>query len=152
MYAWYMDFNISGCKLWKYSTHLSKYMYLLIWCHTAGSWNKTYCNDGISIFRVIIIILLYNWWIVWIIRICQPENSDVHGSEAVKEYTTCFVISLFACPSFLSFIKFFSFHINLLKYDVPCALKTRLFQQLLIKLLKLLWDVQKNCILKLPFS
>ena len=51
------------------------------------------------------------------IRIFQTENSDVHRGEP--------------------------FHINLLKLE---ALKTKLFKQLLFKFLKLLSDVQKNCI------
>ena len=77
------------------------------------------------------------------IRICQLENSDVHRGKAEvnitfagwlilmlteKECTNWFVV--WYCLSFPSFIKSIFIFINLLKSDVPSALKTRLFQQL----------------------
>ena len=69
------------------------------------------------------------------IRICQLENSDVHQGEKnapiVLLYDT-------ACLSFPSFILSILIFINLLKSDIPSALKTFFFQQLLFKFQKLL--------------
>ena len=65
------------------------------------------------------------------IRICEPENSDIHRGKTLanitfwwltypdgnlKKYTNSFVI--WHCLSFLSFIKSISILINLLKSDV----------------------------------
>ena len=83
------------------------------------------------------------------ISICQPENSDVHRGFASVNITfeDCLILMLTekectndllydtACLSFPNFILGLFIFINLLKSDVPCAPKIRLFQQLLFKFL-----------------
>ena len=73
------------------------------------------------------------------IRICQPDNSDV-GEHHFRGLTNCDVnqkrMHYLFCYITLSLFSLFcrkSFHI---KSDVPNALKTKLFQQLLFKCLK----------------
>ena len=60
------------------------------------------------------------------IRICQPENSDVHRGELENDAPIVFFIG--HCLSFPCFNIY-----KLLKSDVLSAPKTRLFQQLLFE-------------------
>ena len=92
------------------------------------------------------------------IRICQPENSDVRRGEHFRGLTNpdvnrkrmhqlfCYM-TLFSL--FLVFISSIFIFTNFLKPDVSSAHKKQISSQLLFKFLKLLSDVQNNCIIKI---
>ena len=83
------------------------------------------------------------------IRIFQPENRDDHLGEKNAP-----IVLLYDTVSLFLVIKEVFFHIyTLTQVRRTYCTYTKLFQQLLFKFLKLLSDVQKNCILlKLLFS
>ena len=89
----------------------------------------------------VIIELMHSFEVI--IRICQPENSDVDRAlfltltnpDVNRKRTHQLFCYMTLSPFSYSYLKYFHIH-KLFKSDVPSALNTRLFQQLLLKFLK----------------